>query len=96
MIDISKTNKELSAHVEYAIQWFKSHGFSGKLIVSNTAKTEFVVEKDGTSDSFRLTATQQDPRKCDIKLYMGQFGKSFAMKQEIERMKKQLGKEESI
>ena len=88
MIDTSKTDKELSAHAEYAIKWFESHGFTGKLLRNNTAKVEFEVEKDGTSDTFRLTATQQSPAKCDIKLYMEQFGKSFAMKQEIERLRR--------
>ena len=86
-IDTSKTDKELSSSVEYAIQWFESNGFTGTLTVNNTAKTEFVVSKDGTSDTFRLTATQQDPRKCDIAAYMEQFGKSFSMKQEIERLR---------
>lgn len=86
-IDTSKTDKELSSSVEYAIQWFESNGFTGKLTINNTAKTEFTVSKDGTSDTFRLTATQQDPRKCNIADYMKQFGKSFAMKQEIERLR---------
>lgn len=92
MIDTSKTNKELSPHVEYAIRWFEAHGFTGRLTANNTAKTEFIVEKDGTSDSFRLTSTQQVPNKCNIKEYMEQFGKSFTMKQKIERLKLALGK----
>lgn len=90
MIDISKTDKELSAHAQYAIKWFEQNGFSGKLTVNNTNKTEFLVMKDGTEDVFTLTATRQDPRKCDIQKYMELFGKSFTMKQEIERLKREL------
>ena len=90
MIDISKTNKELSASVQYAIQWFEQNGFSGKLTVNNANKTEFIVSKDGTEDIFTLTVTKQDPRKCNIQRYMEEFRHSFEMKQEIERLKKEL------
>ena len=88
MIDISKTNKELSASVEYAIQWFEQNGFSGKLTVNNTNKTEFIVMKDGTEDIFTITATKQDPRRCNIQMYMELFRKSFEMKQEIASLTK--------
>ena len=94
MIDTSKTNKELSDAVQYVIRWFDDNGFSGKLTVNNTSKTEFWVHKEGVEDIFTLTATKQDPRKCDIAKYMTLFGKSFAMKQEITRLKAQLNEGE--
>ena len=89
-VDISiviNTNKELSESVVYAIWYFNEHSFSGELTVNNSSKTEFSVNKDGITDSFRLTASQQNPQKCDIKSYMNQFEKSFNMKCEIERLK---------
>lgn len=90
MIDISSTDKELSAHVKYAIKWFEQNGFSGKLTTHNVNKTEFAVSKDGVVDVFTLTAAKQDPRKCNIKKYMEEFEKSFTMKQEIECLKREL------
>lgn len=90
MIDLSRTQKELSESVQYAVKWFEKNGFDGQLTRNNTAKTEFVVSKDGVSDTFTLTATRQDPRKCDIKRYMAEFEKSFTMKCEIEALRKQL------
>ena len=80
-------NKELSASVIYAIWFFNEHGFSGELTVNNSSKTEFSVNRDGVTDTFRLTSAQQNPQKCDIKSYMNQFEKSFNMKCEIERLK---------
>ena len=69
-VDISiviNTNKELSESVVYAIWYFNEHSFSGELTVNNSSKTEFSVNKDGITDSFRLTASQQNPRRsgCD-------------------------------
>ena len=80
-------NKELSASVIYAIWFFNEHVFSGEITVNNSRKTEFSVNRDGVTDTFRLTSAQQNPQKCDIKSYMNQFEKSFNMKCEIERLK---------
>ena len=79
--------KELCKHELYAIWWFMQNEFSGKVTVQNTKKTEFLVTKDGVSDTFTLTATNCDPRKCDIQFYMQLFSKSFHMKQELEKLR---------
>ncbi len=81
------TNKELSDSVLYALWWFSENGFQVELRTYNTSKAVFYVTKDGVDDLFELTSTKQDPKKCDIVSYMEQFGKCFAMKQEIERLK---------
>lgn len=85
-IDIN-TDKELSESVLYAMWFFYNNRFTGALTVNNSSKTEFTVMRDSVSDTFTLTATQQNPQKCDIKSYMEQFEKSFNMKCEIERLK---------
>ena len=87
------TDKELSESAVYAIWWFNENCFSGRMTTNNTAKTEWKVNKEGTEDIFTLTATNQDPKRCDIKSYMELFNKSFKLKQEIERLKRM--KEES-
>lgn len=81
------TNKILSDSAVYAIWWFVQNGFYGSLITNNTSKTEWVVSRDDVTDNFTLTATQQNPKKCDIKSYMECFRKSFDMKCEIERLR---------
>ena len=95
MIDTSKIRKYTSDHEEYAIKWFNEHGFNGKVVHQWVTETAFEVEKNGVTDSFRLTATMQDKRKCNIKEYMEQFEKSFEMKSQIEKMKIELAKRKS-
>ena len=55
---------------------------------NNTAKTEYIVQKEAVTDTFTLTATNQSPTKCDIEKYMELFNKSFNMKCQIEHLKK--------
>ena len=81
------TNKELSDNVLYALWFFYNHKFIGTMTINNSSKTEFIVKRDGVTDTFTLTVTLQNPQKCDIKSYMEQFEKSFNMKCEIERLK---------
>lgn len=92
MIDTSKMRKETTKHEEYAIKWFNEHGFNGAVIHQWVTETAFKIERDGVADDFRLTATMQDKRKCNIKEYMEQFLKSFEMKVQIEKMKLELSK----
>lgn len=86
-IDVSKTAKELDVSLKKAISWFNKNGFTGKLITYNTNKAEFTVSKDGIEDTVTLTSAIRNPKKVDIIEYMNQFGKSFEMKKEIERLK---------
>ncbi len=90
MINTDKIRKYTTEHEDYAINWFNEHGFTGEVVHQWVTETAFQIQKDGVVDSFRLTATQMDPRKCNIKEYMKQFEKSFNMKCEIERLKQQL------
>lgn len=90
--DISGTNKVLSDHALYAVYWFIVNGFEGKITKNNTAKTEYVVQKEGVTDTFTLTATNQSPTKCHIEKYMELFNKSFNMKCQIEHLKNELRK----
>ena len=90
--DISGTNKILSNHALYAVYWLIVNGFEGKITKNNTAKTEYVVQKEGVTDTFTLTATNQSPTKCNIEQYMELFNKSFDMKCQIEQLKNELRK----
>ena len=87
---LGNTDKELSESALYVVWWFNVHGFRGEIVRNNTAKTEYSVCKDEVTDTFTLTATNQNPKKCDIKKYMNCYKKSFDMKCEIERLKKEL------
>jgi methionine aminopeptidase len=90
--DISGTNKVLSDHALYAVHWFIVNGFEGKITKNNTAKTEYIVQKEGVTDTFTLTATNQSPTKCNIEKYMELFDKSFNMKCQLEHLKNELRK----
>lgn len=93
MIDTSNIKKETSKHEEYAIQWFNDNGFTGKVLHQWVSETAFEVERDGVTDSFRLTYTMQDPRKCDIASYMEQFRKSFELKKQLVELRRLVHKE---
>ena len=86
-IDVSKTSKELDISLKKAIGWLNNNGFAGKITTYNTNKVEITVSKDGVEDILTLTSTVRNPKKVDIVEYMNQFGKSFEMKKEIERLK---------
>lgn len=86
-IDVSKTSKELDISLKKAIGWLNNNGFTGKITTYNTNKVEITVSKDDVEDILTLTSTVRNPKKVDIVEYMNQFGKSFKMKKEIERLK---------
>lgn len=86
-ISLGDTDKILSNSALYATWWFIQNGFDGILTVNNTRKTEWFVARDRVSDTFTLTATNQNPKKCNISAYMEDFRKSFEMKCEIERLR---------
>lgn len=86
-IDVSKTSKELDISLKKAIGWLNNNGFTGKITTYNTNKVEITVSKNGVEDILTLTSAVRNPKKVDIVGYMNQFGKSFEMKKEIERLK---------
>lgn len=88
MIDISKAKKELSPCIKYIVKWFDENGFDAKLTTYNTNKTVFEVSKDGVNDRFEITVSREKMDK--IKDYMTFFAKSFDMKCENERIKREL------
>ena len=96
MIDTTKLRKFTNDHEDYAIKWFNDNGFKGKVIHQWVSETAFEVEKNGVTDDFRLTATLQDPKKCNIKEYMEQFNRSFEMKCQIVNMKKALAEQKGV
>lgn len=89
MVDISKAKSELSPCIKYVVKWFDENGFDAMLTTYNTNKTIFEVSKGGINDRFEITASREKMDK--MKDYMTFFAKSFDMKCENERMKRELG-----
>lgn len=85
-----KSKKELSDSALYTTWWFQENGFTGTLTVNNTAKTEWEITKDGTSDTFTLTCSKQNPERYNIKAEMDFFDRSFAVKQRLEKLRKEV------
>lgn len=93
--NIRRTNKVLSDSALYAIWYLNENSYTSYLTTNNTSKTEWTVTKDDTIDTFTLTSTNQNPKKCNIKEYMKLFEKSFAMKQEIEKLRRMKAEKEN-
>lgn len=92
--DMRRTNKVLSDSALYTIWYLNENGYTSYLTTNNTSKTEWTVTKDDTTDTFTLTATNQNPKKCKIKEYVKLFEKSFAMKQELEKLRRMKAEKE--
>lgn len=86
-IDVSKTYKELSDSLKTVIHWLNSHEFAGSLKTYNTDRAELVVSKNNVSDTLTLTSHVLNPAKRRILDYMEEFGKSFALKEDIEKLR---------
>lgn len=88
MVDTSKAKKEFSKSIQKVISWLDESGFDAKLTTQNTKKTAFEVEKCGVSDCLEITASRENIETIDR--YLEQFRRSFEMKCEIEKLKKEL------
>lgn len=86
-VTLSIKDKELSDSELYAVWYMVENGFTVLYKTCNSSKTELVATKGEVSDLFTLTATNQNPKRCDIKQYMELFSKSFAMKEELVRLR---------
>lgn len=80
-------DKELSDSELYAVWYMIENGFTVLYKTCNSSRTELVATKGEVSDLFTLTAATQNPRRCDIKQYMELFSKSFAMKEELVKLR---------
>ena len=79
--------------LQKAIKWLVDNGFSGKLIKYNTAVAELMLQKDGITDTLKLTNTALNSNKVNILDYMKQFDRSFEMLREITVLKSKLKSE---
>ena len=89
MISTDKARWELSIEEKYAIHWLEENGFEGELARQYVSKTRFSLRKEGVEDTFELA---QGVKNMDVKAYMEQYGKQFAMLQEFTRLRKLAGK----
>lgn len=87
MIDISRAKSELSLSIQNVVDWLDKNGFDAELIKYNINKTIFEVQKSGTKDILEITNSKE---KGDLSKYLESFLKSFDMKCEIKRMKKEV------
>lgn len=86
-IDVSITHKDFDPSTLKAVKWLIDNGFEGTLTKYNTSGAEFRVTKNGVSDTLTLTSTVLNPKKVNILDYMKQFGKSFVMLEELEKLR---------
>lgn len=89
MIRTDKAKWDLSPEEKYAVQWLTEKGFEGELVKQYISKTRFSLRKEGVEDTFELA---QGVKNMDVKAYMEQYGKQFAMLQEFTRLRKLAGK----
>ena len=76
---------EKSRAEKFAEKWFDENGFSYELKKQYLSKTKYTVTKDGVTDDFELPSAV-----TEYKNYMKQYGESFKMKCEIERLRRQV------
>ena len=92
MVDCSKySHKEFLPPEKYIVKWLEENGFNAKLKTLNINKIEFEVERDGVCDTLSVTSKRKEYVE-DAADYVNQFLKSFELKCENERLRKQLGK----
>ena len=94
-IDISSTNKDIDKSLQKAIAYLVNRGFSGYLTKYNTSGAEFVLQKDGITDTLKLTNTTLNPNKVNILDYMKQFDKSFEMLKELTALRERINASKS-
>lgn len=88
MIDLSKTQKEFSPCIKRVIGWLEENGFDAVLKTYNTSKVIFEVKKGGAVDRLEITASRENIKTIDR--YLEQFRRSFEMKRENEKLRKEL------
>lgn len=91
MIDTDNARWDLSPEEQYAVQWLAERGFEGALVKQYITKTRFALRKDGVEDTFELA---QGVKNMDVKAYMEQYGKQFAMLQELARRRENGGRKD--
>ena len=87
MKNLDKHEWDFSKEETYAIQWLESHGFDVVLKKRYISKDIFEVSKNGITDTFHLPLGD---KSIKYRAVMEQFDKSFAMKEEIMRLREQL------
>ena len=84
MIDTSKAKWEFSKEDKYIFNWLKENGFDAVLEKQFISKMKVTVTKDGVTNHAEFPSGM----KFDVKSYMKQYGKSFDMLCELEKLRK--------
>lgn len=88
MIDLSNAKSDLTPRIQFVVKWLNDNGFDVKLLTYNTKKTVFEVQKAGVTDTFEITASREN--SANLEEYLAFLSKSFDLKIENERLKREL------
>lgn len=84
MIDLTNQKWDFSKEENYAVNWFKNHGYNLRLEKQYINKTIFTIEKDGVSDKFELPLG----KNLHMATYMAQFQKNWEILCELRKLQK--------
>ena len=82
-IDTSKAKWEFSKEDKYIFNWLKENGFNATLEKQYISKMKVTVTKDGVTDHAEFISGT----KFDVKSYMEQYGKSFELLCELQKLR---------
>lgn len=85
MIDTSKAKWEFSKEDKYIFDWLEKNGFDAVLEKQHISKMIVTVSKDGVTDVAHFTSGM----RFDVKSYMEQYGKSFSLLCELQKLRKE-------
>ena len=90
MIDISKAKWEFSNEDKYIFNWLEENGFDAVLKKQFISKMKVAVTKDGVTDNAEFPSGM----KFNVKSYMEQYGKSFKLLCELQKLRELKGAED--
>ena len=86
MIDLTKQKWEFSKEDKYIFDWLERNGFDAVLEKQYISKLKVTVSKNGVTDNAEFTSGM----RFDVKAYMEQYGKSFELLCELQKLKEEV------
>lgn len=83
MIDTSKAKWEFSKEDKYIFNWLEENGFDAVLEKQYISKMKVTVSKNGVTDKAEFRSGD----RFDVKSYMKQYGKSFELLCELQKLR---------
>lgn len=91
MIDTRNINKDLSPGIIKIINWFNDNGFDGYIKTYNVNKTEFVVSKNGVTETLEVPAHRE--QEDSINYVINSFENNFNLHCEVISLRQELEKQ---